>query len=31
MKVSEKCLGTFKTVEIVGLYKYRNFDGNLAD
>jgi hypothetical protein len=31
MEDSEKYLGTLKTVEVVSLYKYRNFDGNLAD
>jgi hypothetical protein len=31
MEDSGKCLGTLKTVEIVSVYRYRNFDGNLAD
>jgi hypothetical protein len=31
MKVIEKCLGNLKTVEVVSLYKHRNFDGNLTD
>jgi hypothetical protein len=30
MSVSEKCLEALKTIEVVSVYKYRNFDGNLA-